>query len=131
VTQARLAELIESSRGDIRLCLNTLQFTYGHRGGGKTAAGKAGTKSVELSVTKDSRDDQSIFDALSTVLSLDSHSDGRGVVRKAPERVQRVVHSVQQRDDLDRFYQALFHNIYSVMKVNCSQVGGVGGGLGF
>ena len=78
---------------------------------------------MELAVTKDSRDDQSIFDALSTVLTLDSHSDERGVVRKAPERCQRVVQAVQQRDDLDRFYQALFHNVYSVMKVNGSQVG--------
>lgn len=46
----------------------------------------------------------------------------QGVPLKLKERSNRLQILMSQRDDLERFYQALFHNFTDIIKVTNAQV---------
>uniref|UniRef100_A0AC35G7J2 AAA+ ATPase domain-containing protein n=1 Tax=Panagrolaimus sp. PS1159 TaxID=55785 RepID=A0AC35G7J2_9BILA len=101
-----LKNFVDQCQGDIRLCLNNLQF--------RCPSGKTNNLSKENIDSKNI--DTSIFDAIDVVLHLNKHIDKKGFVKNAKERFENIFNLIARRPDIDKFANIIFNNIPEACK---------------
>uniref|UniRef100_A0A183CPD9 AAA domain-containing protein n=1 Tax=Globodera pallida TaxID=36090 RepID=A0A183CPD9_GLOPA len=130
-----LDELLLSHGSDIRLCLNTLQFSTV-----KTAKLSSKTfSSTNFAFTRTAADQRatpcavpspvntavtaSLFDTLSAIFTLDYHEDNRCIVRPPPSRARalQTLFGQMPSDDFGRLQQLVFNNFATALKLNMAQ----------
>uniref|UniRef100_A0A914IB14 AAA+ ATPase domain-containing protein n=1 Tax=Globodera rostochiensis TaxID=31243 RepID=A0A914IB14_GLORO len=129
-----LDELLLSHGSDIRLCLNTLQFSTV-----KTAKLSSKTFSTNFAFTRTAADQRatacavpspvntavtaSLFDTLSAIFTLDYHEDNRCIVRPPPFRARalQTLFGQMPSDDFGRLQQLVFNNFATALKLNMAQ----------
>ncbi|KAL3114233.1 hypothetical protein niasHT_014077 [Heterodera trifolii] len=143
----QLDELFLSHGSDIRLCLNTLQFstlkthTSDQIQANRTTTGTTTTTNANFAFVSGTTADQkvfssnavssplntavavSLFDTLSAIFTLDFHTDNRGIVRPLPvrSRTLQALFGQMSSEEFVRLEQLVFNNFAAVLKLNMAQ----------
>uniref|UniRef100_A0AC34GSS9 AAA+ ATPase domain-containing protein n=1 Tax=Panagrolaimus sp. ES5 TaxID=591445 RepID=A0AC34GSS9_9BILA len=107
-----LKNFVDQCQGDIRLCLNNLQF--------RCPSGQSNNLSKENIDSKNI--DTSIFEAIDVVLHLNKHIDKKGFVKNAKERFENISNMIGRRPDFDKFVNIIFNNIPEACKPSPKQM---------
>jgi len=113
---ANLLQNIVSAYGsDTRRCLNILQFYT------STMYGQNSKCNGQIIISDYLAPNNTIFDVLTSVISLDNHSKRNGKRKTVPERCATVLSLIHQLEDTGRFYNMLFHNLSMQLQLSTIQ----------